>query len=58
MGVFFKLETKCQRESGQTDEECRCPANEGHDNSKPLWWPITEDERVEGVNAHRDDEEE
>ena len=58
MGIFLNIKKKCRRESGQTDDKRRCPANEGHYNSTQLWRPITEDEGVESVDAHRNDEEE
>jgi hypothetical protein len=47
-----------QRGRGRTDHKRRCPAGGGYDNSKPIGRPIAEDERVESVDAHRDDEEE
>lgn len=46
-----------QRGGGHTHDKRRCPADEGHDNPKPLRGAVAENERVEGVDAHRDDEE-
>lgn len=51
-----KLEND-QRGNELTHYKRRCPADEGHDNPKPLGGAIAENERVESMDAHRDDEE-
>jgi hypothetical protein len=55
-GCLKKLQ-KDRRGNGLTHDKRGCPADEGYDNTKPLGRPIAENERVESVDAHRDDEE-
>jgi hypothetical protein len=43
---------------GQTDNEGRHPGDGSDDHSEPLWRAITENERIESMDTHRDHEEE
>jgi len=49
---------ECERRIRHTDCECSYAGDGDDDQSKPLWWTITEDEGIESMDAHCDHEEE